>query len=1289
MTTLDICAPFVPMRLLGLAPADGSPVGIEGTVLLADLVNFTGLCEALTARGGSEGGELISRALNQALGPAVDAVIERGGEVIKFSGDGLLCLFVGGENAIEAAQAASMDIADAAVRGPEGELHRFRSATVHGLVTLARIGGHRGRFELVAGGEAVDAAQRLAAGATPGEVGPHSALPLPLLAPMTENVAAITSSSYLPPYVISRQSKHMAQWLQEFRTLTIMFVSAAPTADRALLQDLALAIQVVVDGQGGQLLRFNLEGGRLVAEIAFGLVVDVAATGPWEAAHCATLLARDLPGTRVGVSTGRVLLGPIGSAVRRQLTSLGAPVNLAARLMQQADPGSVLADEATWVAAAGRFRASPMRAMLKGLGERRFWRLQSGDPPRLTDDEGFFGRGLEMSTVRHALDNDLTQVRPILIQGEAGIGKSSMTRWLVGELERRAVLVWKATATPVGRYTPYSGLAAVIAELCGLGPGLDTARQLAMVARNLWGDSERAPLLADALRVSLADTSTTLELVGAVRADNIRHALSTLLVDRARRGTTALVVDDAHWLDASSWALLQRLAAEVAGLRLVVVMRPLLQQDPPPLQFIRARQALVLDLEPLSPGDITAVVAHRMAASEVPPVVARWVIARARGNPFFAQELAAMLIAVGKVEVLDGAFTRAPCEAELNELPLATTIESTIEQRIECLGVEDAVALKVASVLGATFSLDTLADLALELGDTNIAALADRLVAANMAVFDGSDRLAFRHSYTQEAAYRMLPGDRRRELHASVARGIELRFGDRAAERAGELAHHWFAADDRSNAMTWLDLAGAQALHSGADREAAAHFRRALSLGDGQPVGRLASWHRQLARALLGLGRVESVAQEARKAFELVARPLPNSPLGWVALSLGSTLRRTLTPRLLLSTSSKRSAARFVDLLEGARAAGLLAESAYFVNAPEMMLGSALLAVELAERTASGAPVSVAYGMLGVVAGMARLHGAARRHLAQARSLSELAGDPLQQGVAWFYAGMYFGCIGDWSASLDAEQRALEFTERLGAHAQSGFQLTLIATNALYTSEYAKTRAWMATVGQRAERSANVQQQGWTCNVLSVADLHQALYADAIERSERARQIFLVERDRISLIISEGVHCAALCRLGRMPEALVAADRASAVIAGARPTTWGQLEGFAGPCEVYAVAQAHGLLTPAEARRRAAAAMMGLRLFALVFPFGRARYQWISALFDIGRQREAGASRSLRRSIDVARRFRMPFEEMRAADLLAARVGADERSALESRVRLLQSMMVPGAAVPRAEVQAV
>lgn len=1263
MSPAQAARAFAPMRLLGYVPAGEIAASLSGAVLLADLANFSGLTEALEARAGTDGADAVGHDLNRALAPVVDAVMRHGGEVVKFSGDGLLCVFAG--DAAGGARSAAEAIAAATVPGPGGTIHRFRVAVVRGGVTLARLGGHRGRVELVATGEAVRKAQRLAVEASPGSVR-EIVLPLGPLEPgagAAETPGAEAEAwACLPAWVRQRLAGGRSEWLQELRALTVMFVAcAAEGTDTATLQRRAVALQAAVDAAGGELMRLSVEGDGLVAEVAFGLTLGAAAAGPREAVRCASALADTLDGARIGLATGRVLLGPIGPDSRRQLTSNGRTVNLAARLMQRAAAGQVLADELTWAAVAGEWTGTRDEAPLKGMGTRVFWRL-AAQAPAETPGRAFVGRSAEMEAVRALLAVSGPEAPALVLRAEAGMGKSRFCGWVQAELGACGVACWQAVATPVGRDTPYGAFADVLRDLCGLRVDAEPPVRLREVAGRLLGDPDRAPLLADALGLSVPDTAATRALGGQVRAENIREALVAVFRARAKGGPAALIVEDAHWLDSASWTLLQRLAGQAGELRIVIAVRPMPGREPAALQALLARGARLLELQPLSAADIAAVAARRIGVDALPPALAGWIAERAAGNPFFAQELVAMLAALGEVEVRDGRIVRAPDRGRLAHLPGVPSIEGTLEQRIDRLGVDDAIVLQVASVIGPVFELGLLARLT-ALGTSHVQEVAQRLVAAEMTVPAGGGRHAFRHRYTQDAAYRMLPGERRRELHRRVALWVEQGLGEHADARAGELAHHWFAAEERSEAIRWLERAGMQALRTGADREAVTHFRRALSIGEGQPAGRLASWRRRLARGLFGLGEVEGVAQEARTAVELVACPLPGSAAGWswlcVRLSLSRLAGRSGLPPLRAQAEE--------DVLEGARAAGLLAESAYFLNAPEMMMGSALLAVSLAERTPNAAPVSVAYGMLGVVAGMARLHGVAQRYLARARAVSQAADDAYQLGVAWFYTGMYHGCTGDWAASYRAAQQALALTEPLGAHTQSGYQLTLVATNALYTSDYACTRARMATVLERAQAAANVQQEGWACNVVAVADLHQGRYADAIARTERSRQIFLVERDLVSLIIGEGIQCASWARSGRMDRALEGAARCLALVRGARPTTWGQLEGFAGPCEVYALALKQGLLRHAQVRADLHAALAALRMFALVFPFGRARERWARAQLAGALGRHRAERLHLRAALRHARRYGMPYEEWLALQALQPLADGAEAAALAAR----------------------
>lgn len=1281
---------YLPNRVLGYLADDGRPVALPGAILLADLEDFTGLTEALAASAGADFGEVVCQGLNQVLGPAAEAIAAQGGEVIKLSGDGLMGLFVGDGAALAAAVRSAAGVTDREAVSPSGKVHRFRCAIAHGGVLLAGIGGHGGRREVVAGGPAVHAAERLLAGSQPGQAarveqleGRLPAVPPPSPPPPPDGAA----QRFLPPYLRDRLAGPRLQWLQEFRTLTLLFASIRPQAELDGLSAAANTLQAVVAGQGGELLGLSLEGGQLVAQVAFGLMVDGAMVGAREALDCALLLAQGPHAASAGVSTGRVMLGPIGSDTRRQLTTLGQGVIMAARLMQQAQPAQALCDEATWAAAAGRFDGQRRQAVLKGLGLRAHWQLLRSAqwPASGVSDEVPTGRAAEAAQVAAELGRPDGRPRPIVVVGEPGIGKSRFGQWLVAELGRHAVAsVWRVAATPIDRHTPFGALAPVLRQLCGVADTGDAALALQATAQAVLGDAARAPLLADALRLPMADSATTAPLTGPVRADNIRDALVAVAQAHLRQDAAALVIDDAHWLDASSWQLLQRLAGDVTGLRLVILSRPTGDAAPHAPLALAATAVLQLTLQPLGDADIRAIALRRMDAGaqpEVPEVLWRWLTERARGNPLFAQELGSSL----RQAVLAGPgaarLREAGDQARLSALPLSPTIESLLQHRIEHIGVEDGTALKVASVLGGSFALDVLAELmaAVAHHDDPRQCL-DRLVAAELAVAVGPGRFAFAHRLTQEAAYRMLSGERRRALHRAAAGVLQRGYGKHAAEHAAELAYHAMGANDTAQAIGWLDLAGAQALRGGANMEASTHFRQLLELGADQERDRRAAWRRQLAQALFGLGQVDEVAVQARQAIELVRPALPARPWGWTALAARLVLRRVMRRVMRGALPAAWPPAGRDDAdeawIEAARAAGLLAETAYFANAPEMMLGSALLAVELAEQARRTAPVSVAHGMLAVVAGMVRLHGVARRHLDHAHHLARTAADPLQQGVAWFYEGMVHGCRGDWPASGEAELRALSFTEPLGAHVQSGFQYTLLATNALYTSDYARSRAWMKTVAERAERTANPQQQGWSLNVVAVADLHQGRLDQAAHGASQARRIFLRERDGISLIISDGVLCAALSRAGCTAQALACADQASQLLAHARPTTWGQLEGFAGPCEAYAQAAILGHLDARQAWARAAEPLRCLRLFQQVFPFGRARYRWICALFAQARGRRGAARRALLHAMALARRHGLPFEEWHAATLLArldhgapAPLAADRQSWLERRMR--------------------
>jgi class 3 adenylate cyclase len=1285
-------AAFVPSGLLARITADArGHQHAHGVVLTADLEGFTDLTEALGARHGADGGEQVSVALNHAFDAATAAVAGQGGHIVKFLGDGVVCLFFDDDGrAQERADSAAVAIATLSVTGPTGRVHRFRVGVAAGPFTLHVWGGHHDRFELFAAGESVDRALRLAASGPAGEV--RRGQPGLVEAIATTSAAwQLDPESLLPPFVRARVTAGALSWLAEFRTLTLLFVRCArglcpePGASGNMR---ARSLQNICDAHGGELLRFNGEGDDLIAEVAFGIAgLRAAATGAGHAVACAIAL-REEEGlaAECGIATGRVLFGPIGGRDRLQVTSMGRTVNLAARLMQSGSDARISVDEPTWQALRRRFEGTPALVTLKGIGEVRRYAITREVELAATTGP-IIGRESEQALLLGCFEDE--RPTPVVIEGEAGIGKSRLASWLLDVLPTRGIAVALAAASPLTRDVPFGGIRAAMRTLCGLeGPALaDVEAHLASLAADALGDAALAPLLGDLTGSPLPDTPFTRGLQGTVRADNLKDVTTALCRHRARQGRLCLIVEDAHWLDASSRGLLERIHQTAPEVGLVVLTRPVPDEDGlGPLSGALGASPVVLTLEPLDEASTADIALSSAGGEPLPDALQRWIYSRSKGNPFFAQELAELLRerGVARAMTLSGDVA-----ALLESLPTAPTIESTVEQRIEALGPGDGLVVRAASVFSGAFTAGDLAIVAQDAGGlADLGAALSRITRANLTVRDGGDTFRFRHRYTHEAAYRMLPRERRHLLHRRVAEAFEagargedpVKADGATLSFAAEVAHHWLGAEDEPRAVVWIEKAGELALHQGADREAATYFRKALAIAPSAPAGRLAAWRRQLGRAMFGLGEVERVMDEVTTALALVGRRVPRSALGWLWFTATRALRRLLPVRARqgLDDAVRRAA------LEGARAAGLLAESAYFRNAPEAMVGGALLAVDIAERIRSDEPVAVAYGMLGVVCGMARLRGTAERYLERARRSSLEAGDPLQQGVAWFYTGLYYGCLGDWERSREAADRALEQTLPIRADTQSGFQYTLIASNALFTSDYDDTRRWMAEVELMATRAGNVQQQGWCCNVVGVAELHQAHYDDAIALTRRSRALFLAERDTVSLIIAEGVLSNALARAGRLDEALTIADELSARFEHARPTTWGQLEGFAGPCEVYV-----GLLQRGElARVRPGAlsrALSRLRQFAWIFPYGRARLASVEGWLALTRGRPGVARSKGLRALEIARRFRMPYEELRALEVLAAGADASERARLTAELEAASARVRRSAQLERAD----
>ena len=248
-------------------------------------------------------------------------------------------------------------------------------------------------------------------------------------------------------------------------------------------------------------------------------------------------------------------------------------------------------------------------------------------------------------------------------------------------------------------------------------------------------------------------------------------------------------------------------------------------------RLLRAPATRRVRLGPLPPDDAEALVCQSLGVAAVPSAVASLVWQKAEGNPLFVQELAFALRDAGLVEVVDGACRLSP-GVDVGSLVLPDTVQGVITSRLDRLPPAQQLTLKVASTIGRVFAFRILRDV--HPVRDSAARLADDLTAlerASLTVLDEPEpelTYLFKHIITQEVAYNLMLFGQRRDLHRAVAGWYERTYAAALAPYYGLLAHHWSKAGDGARTLDYLSLAGAQALRTGAYREAIGFFGDAL-----------------------------------------------------------------------------------------------------------------------------------------------------------------------------------------------------------------------------------------------------------------------------------------------------------------------------------------------------------------------------------------------------------------------------------------------------------------------------
>jgi transcriptional regulator with XRE-family HTH domain/tetratricopeptide (TPR) repeat protein len=470
----------------------------------------------------------------------------------------------------------------------------------------------------------------------------------------------------------------------------------------------------------------------------------------------------------------------------------------------------------------------------------------------------FVGRDEEIGRLRHSLRGGC---RLVEVLGESGIGKTRLVSELVKNLEPGTGVSWgRCSQDDLGSYLPFVEIIRHIAGQLGdeeLAAALGGRGELTRLVPEL---TIRAGPLAAPTRAE-ADSEQRM----------LFDAVSGFL---APWTPMVLVIDDLHWADAASLALLAYLVRDygLADVAVLITARPteLGERATGVLAELgRDVDSARIRLDGLPSAELARLIADVLGTSPASQLVES-VQSATDGNPFFAEELT--------VHLLDTGFVLDPVSGVVRSNDngkggVPDRIRDTVAKRLGSMSRPGVDVLSVGALIGREFDV-AVAGSALGISGLPLIDAADDALLSGMVVETAPGRLGFSHALLRDAVGERLSQMRRASVHRAVAQALEA-LASSPEQRAAELARHWAAAaevDPTASvaAATWAVRAGDQALAAAAAEEAIARYEQAVTLWSAASSGHVDSLIR-LGVALHYRGRADDADERFKEAMTLAA----------------------------------------------------------------------------------------------------------------------------------------------------------------------------------------------------------------------------------------------------------------------------------------------------------------------------------------------------------------------------------------------------------------------------------
>ncbi|WP_158620071.1 serine/threonine-protein kinase [Corallococcus sicarius] len=861
----------------------------------------------------------------------------------------------------------------------------------------------------------------------------------------------------------------------------------------------------------------------------------------------------------------------------------------------------------------------------------------------------FVGREHELGLLGAALESAERDERggAWLVAGESGVGKSRLLDEFRVRAMARGIPVLRGQAVRAGGL-PYHAWHEVLRALTCLTELGD------------WEASVFKPLvpdIAEVLRRPVADAEPL-----ATEAADQRLLLAVEDIFNRLPQTTVILLEDLQWADWSTLSLLNRLARQATGTRLLLLVsyrddeRPKLPEELPGIP--------VLTLPRLSSSEIAQLSESMMGSPGRQPRVLSLLERETEGNPFFLIEVIRSLAEeCGRLDQIG------------HDVPLPATafvggMRSIIERRLGMVPPRAREPLRLAATLGRDIHEELLQE-----AHPALDVVGWLVECADAAVLEVTgNRWRFAHDKLREGLLDTLLPEDARALHRQAARAIESVHPEEAGWMAA-LAHHWGEAGDVAREARYSERAGEHAMSVYACREALPYFERALAFAETRPDD--ARWviHLQgrLAEAHYLMGDLEHCRTCLERALERLGYPvmrlLKGSKLGVAHQALLMLLQSAMPWAFQVRSPEQRQLR-----LEEGQMLRLLSEVLFYAQDARRLLWTAFRLLNV--LTPTGPSLDLARGRILVATVLGSLP--VLRPLVEhwnARGLETVERLGASPDIAYALVRRAACGIGyaQWKEAEEWGERARQLSDAARDYRCSEESRIVLLVPWSYRGQFRRSIELSHELEDSARRRGSVQTQHWGPTARGTSLVRMGRAREALHELEEELPWCEAHAGASEIVVVQGELALALLRQHEEARALEMADRGLALLREMRPVAYWIFAGVTCVCEVYlSLWEQRGGEALSEEEplvRSAHEACKALRRFARAFAFGKPFALLCNGLEAALSGHPRRARRAWRHCVARAQALAMPYEEGRAWFELGRHGLVEKAARRESLVR--------------------